>query len=187
MTDTKTALLDSAERAARTRGIDGFSFADLSLEVGIRKPSIHYHFATKGTLTLALVQRYRIQMDVACVDIDSANPTGGARIAALVAVYRQALNGGTSLCLCVALSASRESLPAEVITQIGLYRQTMITWLVDAFAAGQSDGSITDLRAPQDESPATLSLLEGAQLSARAAEDVAIFDAATRLLLARVS
>jgi TetR/AcrR family transcriptional repressor of nem operon len=29
-TDTKTALLNSAERAARTRGFDGFSYADLN-------------------------------------------------------------------------------------------------------------------------------------------------------------
>ncbi len=187
MTDTKTALLDSAERAARTRGIDGFSFADLALEVGIRKPSIHYHFATKDALTLALMQRYHAHMAVTCADIDRAQTTGGERIAALVAAYRRAHNGGTSLCLCVALSASRESLPAAVITHIGHYRQMVIAWLADAFAAGQSDGSITDLRDPLDEAAAMLALLEGAQLGARAAQDAAIFDAATRLLLARVS
>jgi len=184
---TKTALLDSAEHAARTRGIDGFSFADLALDVGIRKPSIHYHFATKDALTLALMQRYHVNMAVTCADIDRAQTTGGARIAALVGVYREALDGGKSLCLCVALSASRESLPAAVITQIGHYRQMVIAWLAEAFAAGQSDGSIMDLRDPLDEAAATLSLLEGAQLGARAAQDVAVFDAATRLLLARVS
>ncbi len=33
--DTKMILLDSAERAARARGFDGFSYADLAAEVGI--------------------------------------------------------------------------------------------------------------------------------------------------------
>ena len=34
--DTRTALLDSAERAARQCGFDAVSYADLSREVGIR-------------------------------------------------------------------------------------------------------------------------------------------------------
>ena len=44
--DTRISLLDSAERAVRQRGFDGFSYADLSKEIGIRKASIHYHFAS---------------------------------------------------------------------------------------------------------------------------------------------
>ena len=38
--DTKTTLLDSAEPAARARGFDGFSYADLAPEVGISKANI---------------------------------------------------------------------------------------------------------------------------------------------------
>ncbi len=37
--DTRSALLDSAERAARQRGFDAFSYADLARDVGIRKAS----------------------------------------------------------------------------------------------------------------------------------------------------
>lgn len=55
--DTRTALLQSAERAARQRGYDGFSYADLAGDVGLRKASIHHHFPTKATLALALIER----------------------------------------------------------------------------------------------------------------------------------
>ena len=55
--DTRTALLESAERTARQRGYDGFSYADLADDVGIRKASIHHHFPTKATLALALIER----------------------------------------------------------------------------------------------------------------------------------
>ena len=61
-TDTKTALLNSAERAARSKGFDGFSYADLAKEVGIRKASIHYHFPTKDALTISLMVRYHSDM-----------------------------------------------------------------------------------------------------------------------------
>ncbi|QQP52679.1 Uncharacterized protein FKW44_004905 [Caligus rogercresseyi] len=56
--DTKTALLNSAEWLPVSRGFDGFSFADLAAEVGIRKASVHHHFPTKAALSVALMQRY---------------------------------------------------------------------------------------------------------------------------------
>ncbi|MEO9863924.1 TetR/AcrR family transcriptional regulator, partial [Yoonia sp.] len=79
-TDTKTALLDSAERAARTRGFDGFSYADLAQDVGIRKASIHHHFPTKAALSAALMERYYNDLKAVCEDIDMSQETGGARL-----------------------------------------------------------------------------------------------------------
>ena len=56
--NTRTSLLDSAEQAVRQRGYNGFSYADLAREIGIRKASIHHHFPTKADLGLALIERY---------------------------------------------------------------------------------------------------------------------------------
>ncbi|MEX0326860.1 MAG: TetR/AcrR family transcriptional regulator, partial [Puniceicoccaceae bacterium] len=55
--DTKTALLDSAQDLIQTVGINAMSYNDLSLAVGIRKASIHYHFPKKDDLVEALLQR----------------------------------------------------------------------------------------------------------------------------------
>ncbi|MFX7090649.1 TetR/AcrR family transcriptional regulator, partial [Acinetobacter baumannii] len=40
-------------------GYNGFSYADVAEVVGIRKPSIHHHFASKVDLVRTLVSRYR--------------------------------------------------------------------------------------------------------------------------------
>jgi TetR/AcrR family transcriptional repressor of nem operon len=186
-TDTKTALLDSAERAARTRGFDGFSFADLAEDVGIRKASIHHHFPTKAALSVALMQRYYTDLEKACADIDAAEITGGARLSALINRYRNALDGGKSLCLCVSFSTSRESLPSEVITQISRFRVMMINWLETTFEAGRSDSTIVGVGDPTTEAAATLPLLEGAQLAAHAEENPILFESALQLLLQRLS
>lgn len=186
LTDTKTALLDSAEKAARARGFDGFSYADLALEVGIRKASIHHHFPTKAALSVALMQRYHTAFEHACADIDANNGSAGMRLAALIDRYYDALNGGKTLCLCVSFSTSRESLPAEVITSISRFRAMMTQWLQDTFAAGQSDQSITGVTAPASEAAAALPLLEGAQLAARVQENPRRFDEAVSLLRQRL-
>lgn len=183
--DTKTALLNSAEHRARTLGFDGFSYADLSVDVGIRKASIHHHFPSKAALSVALMQRYHTNFEASCADIDATQTSGGARLCALVERYRNALDGGKSLCLCVSFSTSRESLPTEAIIQISCFRAMMINWLKNTFVAGQSDGTIVGVIDPAMEAAATLPLLEGAQLAARAEESPIHFDSATRLLLQR--
>lgn len=185
--DTRTALLDSAERAARTRGFDGFSFADLATDVGIRKASIHYHFPSKADLAIALMQRYYDTLQQSCAEINAAHTTGAGRLTAIIENYRNALDGGKSMCLCVSFSSSRESLAPRVIAQIRQFRLMMLAWLEAAFELGRQDGTIQIGAAPHLESAALLPLLEGAQLTARAEENPALFEVALSLFLARLT
>lgn len=185
--DTKTAILDAAERVARARGFDGFSYADLAAEVMVSKASIHHHFPSKAALSLALTKRYYDNLETACAEIDREHETGAARLAALVGRYRDALEGGQSLCLCVSFSISRESLSTETIAEMNRFRLMMIDWLGLTFRRGKADGTIRSVDDPLAEAAATLPLLEGAQLSARVAQDPQRFEAATEILVARLN
>mgnify|MGYP001950436943 CR=1 FL=1 len=155
--------------------------------VGIRKASVHHHFATKADLSLALMQRYCADMAAACAEIEAAEATGAGRISALIALYREALDEGRSLCLCVSFSTSQESLSQEVVAEIASFRSMMVGWLAAAFARGMADRSIDGVADPGAEAAATLPLLEGAQLAARSAVDLDVFDAGFVLLKARLS
>lgn len=183
--DTKTALLNVAEQAVRARGFDGFSYADLAEAVGISKASIHYHFPTKAFLSASLMERYHAEIKAQCAKIAAENPTGAGRVLGLVALYRAALGDGKTLCLCVSLTSSRESLSAEVMAKINAFRAMMIDWLTQFYELGKADGTIRAVSQTGQEARATLALLEGAHLAARAEEDIAVFDQAVALLKAR--
>lgn len=184
--DTKTTLLDSAERVARTRGFDGFSYADLAADVGISKASIHHHFVSKATLAVALMKRYYTDFEAACAEIEQEHATGAARLSALVDRYRGALEGGQSLCLCVSFSTSTQSLSTETIAEMNRFRSMMLDWLSKTFSRGKDDGTIQNVVNPASEAAATLPLLEGAQLAARVTQDPQKFEAAIELLSARL-
>ena len=183
--DTKTALLDAAEQAARRKGFDGFSYADLAQDVGIRKASIHYHFPTKSDLSVAMVDRYHRDFATACAEIEATAKTAADRLSGLIAHYRAALQEGESLCLCVALSVSKVTLSDDVMTRIAAFRAMVTDWLETTFAAGLSDGSIAHVTTPKVEARAALPLLEGAHLEARALGSVTAFDQAVELLASR--
>lgn len=185
--NTKTALLDSAERAARQYGYDGFSYADLAKEVGIRKASVHYHFPAKADLALALMTRYRLRSFEALAAMDAKWPRAADRLRAYIKFYRQALSGGNAVCLCVSFGLAREHLSPAVLAQMSAFHDDSIKWLYALFAQAQQDGSIRRLDDPSLEAAACLALVEGGQLIARAAKDLSHFDRALAQLTSRLS
>lgn len=185
--DTRTALLDSAERAARQRGFDAFSYADLAHDVGIRKASIHHHFPVKADLAFGLIERYAARFAETLVTIDGEHQTGGAKLRAYQQTYRSALADGTQLCLCVSMSAGRDSFAEPVLDKLNQFHEESALWLTQVFEQGRADGSIRDVRDAEADAHATLALMEGAQLVARAAKDITLFDKATTSVLARLN
>ncbi|MEM7471717.1 MAG: TetR/AcrR family transcriptional regulator [Pseudomonadota bacterium] len=184
--DTRTELLDLAERAVRSRGFDAFSYADLASAIGIRKASIHYHFPTKADLSDALMTRYRARFSTLLADINAEHPTGAARIRALTTLYRTALHDGSTLCLCVSFTSSVESLTPAVRTQIKMFREMMASWIETSVVLGAKDGTVVLNTPAANEARAVLALLEGAHLAARADGDLSRFDDAVVGLLERL-
>ncbi len=58
MSESALRVVDAAEGLIQERGYNGFSYDDVAKLVGIKKPSIHHHFATKGDLATTVAQRY---------------------------------------------------------------------------------------------------------------------------------
>ena len=47
---TRLKSSTSPERLVQSRGFNGFSYADVSAELGITKAALHYHFAGKAEM-----------------------------------------------------------------------------------------------------------------------------------------
>ncbi len=184
--DTKTKLLDCAEHLARARGVDGFSYADMAQEIAIRKASIHYHFATKSDLSLALITRYSDNFMALLNAIDDKRQSAGDALQSYIDLYRNALGTGNTVCLCVAFSIAKESLSDDVMQQLQIFRSKNIDWLTTLFETSRTDGSIINISNAEAEAYACLTNVEGAHLMARSAQDLKIFDLGTALLRSRL-
>lgn len=163
--------MDAAENQARRSGIDGFSYADLSREVGIRKASIHYHFPTKADLLSALMERYATRVLAELEHIRTTHPTRAAQLQAFVALYRTALQDGDTLCLCVAYAIHQDGLPAATRAHMLSFRAQVLKWL-DALPPQVSPFGAATI----------LATVEGAQIAARIARDLNAYDRATACL-----
>src|SRR3954451_24556348 len=103
--DTAARILDIGERLVQVRGFNGFSYADVAAELDVTKASLHYHFAGKDELGLALIARYSERFGAALDAIEAEVPDAPARLAAYVALYADVLRG-ERMCLCGMLAAA---------------------------------------------------------------------------------
>jgi TetR/AcrR family transcriptional repressor of nem operon len=187
MKDTRSLLLDLGEALMRQRGYDGFSYADIAAGAGIRKASIHYHFPTKADLGLAVLERYVAELADALTKISSRTRTGGQAIEAAIQFYRDALGKADSMCLCSALAGNVEAISDEMRVKLAAANDTTTTWIEGVLLSGRRDRSIGVSGEPALEAKAVLAQLQGAQLLARAAQDIELFDQAISTLTARIS
>ncbi len=181
-TDTKTRLLDAAQRLVQTRGFEGFSFHDLSAEIGISTASIHYHFPTKRDLAVALVKRYRDFLHTAVEQVISSPAPLAAKLQQVTGLYESTYDAGR-ICVSGALAGGVESLPTEVKKELKALIDDCVASLLRLFKRAQRAG---ELRAGLDpESCARLwyCTLQGSLTVARAS-DKKIFTQSLRALAA---
>ena len=67
---TAEQILDLAEMLIQTRSYGAFSYQDIADALGIRKASIHCHFATKAELGAAVAGRYTRRLATALAALD---------------------------------------------------------------------------------------------------------------------
>lgn len=179
--DIKTQLLDAAQRLVQTRGHNGFSFRDLSLEVGIRTASIHYHFPTKTDLAVALVRRYREALGEAMADIAVKKTSLAERLEATAKLYIDTLNNDGRVCVCAALAGEYLSLPREVQTELGKLISDSEGWIVRFLAEGRNRAEITKESDPASLARLWYAALQGGLLLGRAGRAEILDDVAKAL------
>ena len=125
---TKEDILDSAQELIQTRGYNGFSFADISAIVGIRKASIHHHFPSKTDLAIEVIRRYKDTFNISLQNIAAGKKTWIDKIRAYSKLYEHVLHED-KLCLCGMLASDIETLPIELKIEIQLFFSDNVAWL----------------------------------------------------------
>lgn len=82
--DVRTRTLRAATRLLAERGFEGTSLQDVADEVGVRKPSLLYHFASKQALRAAVFEQMLGHWNVALPRILRAATSGEGRFDAVL-------------------------------------------------------------------------------------------------------
>lgn len=185
--NTVEQIVDTARRLIMTRGYNGFSYADVAEAVGIRKASIHHHFAAKSDLAIAVVEQSRAIIQAQVAQLAEAEPDAAAQLRAYAGYWERCiLDNSAPFCVAAMLAAELPSLPDDLAASVRAHFADLTGWLARILALGVRQGSVSLVGAPAEEADAFMSAIYGAMLSARAFDDPTRFVAITETLLSRV-
>jgi TetR/AcrR family transcriptional regulator, transcriptional repressor for nem operon len=183
LVDTPQRILDSAERLVQTGGFNGFSYADVSAELGITKASLHHHFPSKAELGLALIQRYAETFLGALDGIDESGLDAARKLERYAKLYEEVLKN-KRLCLCGMLAAEYTTLPQAMQDEIRRFFDMNERWLARVVEEGRRAKLFHSRGSAADVARMLFGTLEGAMLVARPYNDVVRFAWAAREALA---
>ena len=187
MDSTREQILSTAEAWVRTSGYAGFSYADLSESVGIRKASIHHHFPTKENLAVALVDRYQREFSRALEALSETHRDAVSKLRGYADLYFAGLREGRA-CLCGMLASDYALVPQRVQIGVQGFFASSIEWLERVITQAHDEGAIASNRDAGLEARVFHATILGAMFAARVRSDLPEFtrvsESALRGLLA---
>jgi TetR/AcrR family transcriptional regulator, transcriptional repressor for nem operon len=186
MRETAQQIVDEARRLIMARGYNGFSYADIAEVVGIRKASIHHHFAGKSDLARAVVEESRAIIHAHSEALAEAEPQADAALRAYAGYWERCIaDNSAPFCVAAMLAAELPSLPDDLADAVRGHFAELREWLTRLLTLGARQGNVSLATTPAEEADAFLSAVYGAMLSARAFGDPGRFGAILETLLSR--
>jgi len=167
-TDTRTQILDIAERLLQQRGYNAFSYQDIADELGIRKASLHYHFATKAALGAAIAVRHGARVGAALQHIDGLDISIWQRLDLFFEPFLMLAKSCNLMCVGGVLAAESSTLPVSMQTHMGAFFTRIHAWLTQTLEAGRADGHLTFDVDPAVKANTIIATLEGLILISKA-------------------
>lgn len=168
-TDTRERLLDAAQDLIQRRGLNAMSFQDLSDSVGIRKASVHHHFASKAKMVDALLARYLNDFRASLDEIVSSRASGKTKLKRYCGLFVDTLasNGNDKGCLCGMLLAELVSLDETGRQKVRQFLEANSSALESILVAGADDRTLKLQGSNTITARLVLATLEGGLLVAR--------------------
>lgn len=184
---TAEEILRCARSLIIAGGYNGFSYADISEVVGIRKASIHHHFPSKVDLVRTLLQRYRAEAQAGIAELERHQPAPADQLRAYTGYWAACIGDPTNaFCVCALLATQIPVLPGEVVAEVQAHFRSLSTWLTSVLERGASEGSLAFAGTARSEAEGFMAAVHGAMLSARAYGDPQTFRGITEPLVERL-
>jgi len=166
LNDTAHKILDVAENYTQTRGFNDFSYRDIQQDLGIKTSSIHYYFATKQDLAVAMVARYIENYKIALKEVDASDANSIEKLEKLGDMFLMTAKKN-KFCLCGMLMADIVAMPQAVVAYLTEFFDMSKIWISGVIRDGIKAGEIKETTNSEDAAAHYLASLEGGLLIAR--------------------
>lgn len=134
---TREKIVALADDLIRDRGINAFSFADISEGMGIKNASVHYHFPTKSSLCLAVIKRQQIALEELISTSQFSAPL--TRLELYMSIYDRSREADR-VCLVGSLAPDLHTLNEDIRVALKEVAARILDWVTDILEDGRKSG-----------------------------------------------
>jgi TetR/AcrR family transcriptional repressor of nem operon len=167
ITASAERVVDAAEVLVQRFGYNGFSYDDIAQKIGIKKPSIHHHFATKSQLVAVVAQRYTYRFLEQLDNIEKMHIDAKQRLNAYAILFEQTYAQDRKLCVCGMLGSEANDLPEQVANEVQVFFVRNLAWLAHVITLGQRSKQPIQHDQASARAMTFLCALEGAMIVGR--------------------
>jgi TetR/AcrR family transcriptional repressor of nem operon len=166
--NTQRAILDLAESMLQDKGFNGFSYAHIAVELGVKNAAIHYHFHSKEELGCAVVQRYRDRFQLWINNARVKDLSPQKKLDWFFGIYTSMRADKGKVCLAGSLETDFNAIPVSMRAQTQALTKELLTWLQATLSEGREAGVFQFNGDPAGKAALILSSLQGGLQMARA-------------------
>jgi TetR/AcrR family transcriptional repressor of nem operon len=166
--NSKRTIMNMAESLLQDKGFNGFSYAHIASELGVKNAAIHYHFPTKADLSIAVIQRYRDRFKLWINNSRVKDLPHEEKLDWFFSIYKTMRADKGKVCLVGSIETEFNTIPEGLQGEVQALHKELLDWLQITLAQGRDTGVFAFKGEPADKAAVILSTLQGALQMARA-------------------
>lgn len=135
--DTRSQIIKLGDDLIRKRGYNAFSFSDISKHLQIKNASVHYHFATKTSLGVAVIQEHQRRLEMLKQKTATKSPL--EKLNGFLGIY-SAAKAESKICLVGSLATDIHTVEPEIQAELKNLTHAILEWVTDILEEGRENG-----------------------------------------------
>ena len=166
--NSKRTILNMAEALLQDKGFNGFSYAHIAAELGVKNAAIHYHFPSKEDLARAVIQRYRDRFQLWINNARVKNLSPVEKLDWFISIYNNTRVDKGKVCLVGSMEVEFNTIPESLQAEVEALHKELLKWLEANLREGREAGVFQFNGEPANKAALILSSVQGALQMARA-------------------
>ena len=165
--NTREQIIDKAFQLMLQRGINGFSYRDISLPLGIKNAAVHYHFPNKTDLVKALIEENHQVLKRSTAEFMAYGGPARPQLEGMFRFVESQCDCGRPICMVGALAVDYDDLGDDIKHANRDFMADSIQWLTKVIETGREQGEFDFRGDPMSKAATILATIQGARQMAR--------------------
>jgi TetR/AcrR family transcriptional repressor of nem operon len=165
--NTREQIIDKAFQLMLQRGLNGFSYRDISEPLGVKNAAIHYHFPNKMDLIAALIDENHQLLKKSTSEFMAYGGPARPQLEGLFAFTMNQCRCGRPICMVGALAVDYDDLSDDIKDANDRFMKDSIKWLSKVLETGRESEEFTFEGCAERKAISILAMIQGARQMAR--------------------